>query len=250
MSDIFEAPKSNLVDDKQATTEYGSIEKAINGDYEFSIRAVIKEGWEKTSGAKWAIHMAFFWYFLVLIALVILSQVTMVTVIKQLSDPNAALIYALLEQVLFNLVVMPITVGVFILGIKRSVDAPLESTSVFDYFGKMGKLFVTLILVYIMMIIGFILLVIPGIYLSIAYFMAMPLVVEKGLSPWQAMEVSRKAISKRWFSFFFLGMLLSLILVVSMIPLGIGMIWTLPLMLITYGVVYRNMFGVEGATRI
>lgn len=248
MSDIFEAPKADLVDQKDATTEYGSVEKAISGDYEFSIGGVIKEGWQKTKGAKWPMILAFFWYFLVAIALVVLMQLAMVTMISQIPDPNLILAVSIVEQVVLNLIILPIATGLFILGIKRSVNAPLESTSVFDYFNKTGSILLTVILVYIMVIIGFVLLILPGIYLSLAYFMALPLVVEKGLSPWQAMEVSRKAITKRWFSFFFLGLLMFIILGVSMIPLGIGLIWTLPMMLICYGILYRNMFGVEGKT--
>ena len=73
------------------------------------------------------------------------------------------------------------------------------------------------------------LLLIPGIYLSIAYRLAIPLVVERGLSPWQALEASRKAISQHWFKVFGLFFVLMLIMLLSMIPLGIGLIWTLPL---------------------
>ena len=32
-----------------------------------------------------------------------------------------------------------------------------------------------------------------------AYLLAIPLVVERGLSPWQALEASRKAITQHWF---------------------------------------------------
>ena len=105
-----------------------------------------------------------------------------------------------------------------------------------------------MLLMYLMILIGFVLLIIPGIYLMIAYFMAMPLVVEKGLSPWQALEVSRKTITHRWFSVFFFSIVMTLILIISMIPLGIGVIWTAPMMMIAYGIMYRNMFGVEAAT--
>jgi len=248
MSDIFEAPKSELIEPGNATTEYGSVEKAVAGDYEFSIGDVLKEGWQKTKGAKWPIHLAFFWYFLVVIAVAVLMQLAMVTIISKLPDPNIIIAVSVGQQIVLNLIVLPIVMGIFLLGVKRSVNAPLESTSVFDYFSKTGTIFLTVLLVYVMVIIGFILLVLPGIYLSLAYFMALPLVVEKGLSPWQAMEVSRKAITKRWFSFFFFGLIIAVIMFVSMIPLGIGLIWTLPMMLICYGILYRNMFGVEGDT--
>ena len=70
------------------------------------------------------------------------------------------------------------------------------------------------------------------------------LVVERGLSPWQALEASRKAISQHWFKVFGLFFVLMLIMLLSMIPLGIGLIWTLPLLIVTMGVLYRTIFGV------
>jgi len=143
---------------------------------------------------------------------------------------------------------MPMIMGIVMMGIKRSVDAPISASMVFNNFSKMLPLFATMILMYIMILIGLVLLVIPGIYLMIAYYMAMPLVVEKGLSPWQAMETSRKTITHRWFSVFGLFIVMIIILTISMIPLGLGMIWTLPMMMIAYGILYRNMFGVEAST--
>jgi uncharacterized membrane protein len=125
---------------------------------------------------------------------------------------------------------------------------PISAGSIFGYFSKMFSLLLTMILMYIMVLIGFLLLVLPGIYLAVAYYMAMPLVVEKGMSPWQALETSRKAITHRWFSVFGLFFIMSLILFVSAIPLGLGMIWTLPMLIIAFGILYRNMFGVEADT--
>ncbi len=68
-------------------------------------------------------------------------------------------------------------------------------------------------------------------------------------SPWQALETSRKAVTKRWFSLFGLYVVLTLITVVAMIPLTLGLIWTVPLFFIATGIVYRNMFSCEEATK-
>ena len=106
----------------------------------------------------------------------------------------------------------------------------------------------TYVLMMVLIVIGFFLLVIPGIYLSIAYSMAMLLVIDKKMSPWQALETSRKAVTKKWFSFFGLYLCIGLILVVSAIPLLIGWIWTIPLAIISTGMVYRNLFGCAPAT--
>lgn len=46
---------------------------------------------------------------------------------------------------------------------------------------------------------GYLLLIIPGIYLQVVWCFATLLVVDKGLEPWSALETSRKAVSKQWF---------------------------------------------------
>ena len=84
-----------------------------------------------------------------------------------------------------------------------------------------------------------------GLYLSVAYMLALPLVAERGLTPWQALETSRKAISRHWFKVFGLLLVLSLLMLVSMIPLFIGLIWTGPLFVVSMGILYRTIFGVR-----
>ena len=66
--------------------------------------------------------------------------------------------------------------------------------------------------------------------------LAIPLIVERGLSPWQAMEASRKAITQHWFKVFGLFLLL-------------GLIWTIPLFVMVMGVLYRTIFGVLPVAR-
>lgn len=248
MSNAYEAPESNLVNENLSTGDYGSVEKAIRGEYEFSIGSVLSEAWEKTSGSKWPIHLGFFYYFLVVIAVMIGLGVVMAGLMAVTEEPVVLVLVQVVTQLGINLIAMPMIMGIVMMGIKRSVDAPISASMVFNNFSKILPLFATIILMYIMMLIGFLLLVIPGIYLMIAYYMAMPLVVEKGLSPWQAMETSRKTITHRWFSVFGLFIVMIIILTISMIPLGLGMIWTLPMMMIAYGILYRNMFGVEAST--
>lgn len=226
----------------------GSIEKAVSGDYEFSIGEVISEAWAKTSGAKWTIHLAFLYFFMVMMA-VLMAFIFLSTILMgEAQDPSGNVIMELVIQLGLNLIILPMMAGVTILGIKRSVDAPIKSGSIFGHFSKMIPLLLTMILMYIMIFIGFLLLVLPGIYLAVAYYMAIPLVVEKGMSPWQALETSRKAVTRRWFSVFAFFIIMGVIAFVSAIPLGLGLIWTMPLMIIAFGILYRNMFGVEAET--
>jgi uncharacterized membrane protein len=103
---------------------------------------------------------------------------------------------------------------------------------------------------YLLIAIGFVLLIIPGIYLMVSYYLALPLLIEKDLGVWQALETSRKAVSKRWFAIFGLFLLLGLINFATVFTLFIGMIWTVPMSVIAFGILYRNVFGIEAATLI
>ena len=231
-------------------SSYGSIEKAISGDYEFSVFGVISEAWDKTSGAKWPIHLAFLFYFLVTIAIVVVAviAITALSIGAVATDSTMPLLMQIVLQIVMNLIMLPMIMGIVMMGIKRSVDSPISSSSVFAYFSRMFMLLLTIIIMYIMVAIGFFLLIIPGIYLMVAYYMALPLVVEKQMGPWQALETSRKTINHCWFRMVGFMIVLSVVLTISMIPLGIGLIWSLPLFIIAYGIVYRNMFGVEPMT--
>ena len=100
----------------------------------------------------------------------------------------------------------------------------------------------------VMILIGTVLLVLPGIYLAVSYQLALPLVADKGLGPWEAMEASRKTVTHKWFTFFGLGLVAGLAAAGSVFLLGIPLIWVLPACLIGMGIVYRNALGVEQAT--
>jgi hypothetical protein len=62
---------------------------------------------------------------------------------------------------------------------------------------------------------------------------------------WQAMELSRKTITKQWFRFFGLGIVAVVLIVVSAIPFGIGLIWSIPTVYIAYGLLYHHLFDEE-----
>ena len=128
----------------------------------------------------------------------------------------------------------------------KNVKPPLTSNTFMPATlqARTVPLVITAIISMVLIYLGMILLIIPGLYLAIAYMLAIPLVVERGLSPWQALEASRKAISQHWFKVFGLFLLLGLITGISAIPLGIGLVWTIPLFTIAIGVLYRTIFGV------
>ena len=219
-------------------------ESAEFDDYDFSIGAVLSESWEKTNGLKGA-----FWAAGAIVFLVMIVLGGVVGGGSAVFVGNGDVIAGGLSSIIFQLVIMaimyPFAAGIMMLGVERSVDLPVSYKSVFGYFAYTLPLLGVAVLMSILVAVGFLLLVIPGIYLSLAYMFVVPLVVEKNLGIWGAMETSRKAVTSHWFKLFFLFLIMSIIVIISALPFGIGLIWTYPMMVAMMGVMYRDIFGVE-----
>ena len=101
-----------------------------------------------------------------------------------------------------------------------------ESTEIADAFSGFsvcfGQLALASIVVILLVLLGCLLLVLPGIYLAVCWMFTFPLVRDKGLGFWEAMELGRKVVTAQWFRVFGLLLLIAvLMLVLLAIPLGI-----------------------------
>ena len=221
----------------------GTLQDGIEGNYDFSISDVIKEAWQKTDGVKGT-----FWAALIIAIIGIpVGIFVIILAISILLGMPASLIQIIpyLVQIVLFIILLPFIVGIIMIAVRRSVELPVRFSIIFDYFGYTIPIVIAFLLTNLLVTIGLMALLIPGYYLLIAYFCTLPLIVEKNLGPWKAMEASRKAVTHHWFKVFFTFLFMSLIVIISAIPFGIGLIWTLPMIFNVQGILYRIMFGVE-----
>lgn len=243
MSDIYQAPDAELTTGEEGGA-YGSLEKGVAGDYSLSIGEILGEAWRRTKGNKGTIWLAILLYIVAFAAVsFVAGMLTGYSAFDIEQQVNASMTSSLLYNVIVNVVAGPLMAGMMMIGIKIARDEKTSPTEIFAHFDKLLPLVVASILMTILMMLGFILLVLPGIYLMVAYMLALPLIVDQNLGPWQALETSRKAITKHWFGFFGFLIVCLLLYIAGALPLLIGLIWVLPLLSIAFGVVYRNIFG-------
>lgn len=153
--------------------------------------------------------------------------------------PELFLIYTVLYLVAMPiggfLLTAPLSAGYFI--VARRLDK--GKTIVFDHFFDGFKMFMPLFLLTIIsaivIFIGFIALIIPGIYLSVAYTFAIFFIIFEKLDFWEAMEASRKIVAREWFSVFVLVIALGLLNFLGLMAFGIGLLFTVP---ISYAALY------------
>lgn len=211
----------------------GTLQRELNPNW--TIGEVLSEAWKLKDGFKGT-------YWGALLIYVVISMILSGVFQFVAGDSD---IMGFITQVLFVLITYPLWVGLMMIAIKRSVGTPTAASMVFDYYPKTIPIFLTYLLMVVMVVIGLVLLVLPGIYLMFAYALALPLVGDKNIGPWEALEASRKALTPCWFRFFGLGLIGAAVLVVSAIPLGLGWIWTLPFLGLAMAIVYRDVVGVS-----
>jgi uncharacterized membrane protein len=227
-------------------TSSGGLEAGIAGHYSFQIGEVLSEAWGKVSGAKGPIFGGFFAMYAISFLLMFIGGM-LVSLLG--FNENMGMMLAFITQLGLQLIYAALTVvmtaGIMMMGVQRAADESINFSMLFDGIAKVKPLLIAMILQTIIIMLGFLLLILPGIYLGVAYGLTYPLIMDKDLGPWEAMEASRKAIHHHWCQIFILGLLMTLIIVFSAIPLGIGLIWTIPMGTIVLGIVYRIIFGIE-----
>jgi hypothetical protein len=100
-----------------------------------------------------------------------------------------------------------------------------EATEIGDAFSGFSVCFGQLVLATmactILILIGMVCLILPGIYLAVCWVFTYVLVRDKGLAFWDAMELGRKAITRQWFRVFGLVLLIGLMAAILLaVPMG------------------------------
>ncbi len=237
MSDLYQPPGDDTNATDPSPSRGDSVERALAGDFDFDPLEVLKQAWQLTDGVKLILLVGMF-------AVAIGSIVAQAVVGFVASGPLMA---GLLGTLLQLIVVGPIYGGMLIVALRQATGQRIAMDDLWSQFSKAAPIIFVIVLSNLLVITGFILLILPGIYLSVAYVLALPLVVDRGMAPWQALETSRKVITKCWWRMAFTWLLCVLIIIVGALPLLIPLIWILPMVVLVIAVVYRNLFGVASS---
>ena len=201
---------------------------------DWSIGEVLKTANEKQVGFKFNYYIAMIIYGAVSIAITLVQEATVGTT----GDLAASLV-----EIIVTLILFPLGVGLGLLGIRRAAGKETPVSTLWEPYSHALPLIVMFVLMAVLIVAGFFLLVLPGIYLSIAYSFAPYLIVEKNMGVWEALETSRKAITQYWWRYFGLMIVALVLIIIGAIPLLIGLIWVLPIVAIATGEVFAKTFG-------
>lgn len=211
----------------------------------------LKEGWEKTYGIKTT-----FWAAILILFVIGLVFVIAETITKEAAPGQEYIIQALSQFILFLL-----NMGLIYMGVSRALDRHITYRDVFkpfawDYiFRLIGYhiLLMAISLIFVLAIVFFaffgifwiiaasIIATLAGIFILTRLILAVPYILDLKSGPFTAIKLSWRATADHFWEILAILILLFIIIVVSTIPFGIGLIWTIPLGYITTGVIYRKL---------
>lgn len=188
-------------------------------DYELDIFNCLGRGWDKVKSD--------FWPIVGVTALILLL----------LSVSGAAYVGIVLAG--------PLLGGLYWYYLKLIRGQPAELGDAFAGFTQFFflHLFLASLVSSLLVALGLALCLLPGIYLGVAWKLALPLIMDKRLEFWPAMELSRKVISRHWWSFFGLLILSGLLNLAGVLACFVGVFVTVPVTLLALMYAYEDIFG-------
>lgn len=220
-----------------------AIENALNGNYNVDVDAVLKEAWHITQSDKRVMVAGIF--LLVVIVVLTLQLMPLVTGYQWQQEKPLPLQFAL--DIGMLLITVPFVAALVMLGVNQSRGKIATMAALTQYLPQTLLLALTAIISGIVVQLGLLLFILPGLYLLVATGFAVPLVLDKGLSPMQAVIISIRVVNQQWKAFVKLYLILTLLtFFLSLITFGIALIWLMPLYYNAKGILYRDIFTEAG----
>jgi uncharacterized membrane protein len=227
-------------------------EELLARDYELDMGSCITRAWELLKQHFWPmVGVAFLLTMIMGAVQQLLSLLSQSSVHEMIVDhkvnPVSVLILALT-----SLLAAPVnyvaTAGLlnYYLRLIRKQPATMG-----DAFAGFTTEFVPLVLLglvsSLLALVGYALCVLPGIYLAVAWWFALPLVIDRHLGFWDAMEISRKVVNKHWFYVFAFVLVIGLLGVAGIVACCVGIFVTMPIFWAAWMYAYEDIFGPRSA---
>lgn len=226
--------------------------------YQLPVEETLKSAWAKVHGAKATIWAALGILFAIVFCLGIIQGIT--------EAINHSLFQAM--KLITNLISYFLQLGVVYIGICRAKDQPIAYQLMFRPFGLYRAL--SIIGLYIAEMVLFILPLLIGvaggfvinlafplsgligglliaasglslIYLVVRLIPSLAIILDQDANPIEAIKRSFHLTKGNVLRLCLLSVIQIIILLICIIPLGIGLIWGLPFTFITYGTIYQTL---------
>lgn len=226
----------------------GDLERALSDGFRLDLKTTFRDAWTLSFGAKAGFLLASAF---VCALIMLLTQLTRYYSWLDMNSPAVSfLVNAFLAAVL-----SPVSSGLDMMGVRRALFSSVRVGMLFDYTGRAAALIQCSLLMSgckggLVSLAMHLHLTDSGCALLLLTFntcmlFTIPLVLERGLSPAKAMLTSFRLFLRGWPHLLMVSAVLTTFFVLAMLPLGLGLIWMVPVYWIVNGIIYRDVCGVR-----
>ncbi|MAE70307.1 MAG: hypothetical protein CME06_07530 [Gemmatimonadetes bacterium] len=152
-------------------------------------------------------------------------------------------IVPVLGTILAGALLTPLYAGFFLVAFRFLDGGSYEFMDFFKGYEQFTPIFLLGLISNALTTVGYFLLIVPGIYLNVAWIFGLPLLLTGRGDFWSALTMSMKVVNRGFISVFGLAMLLMIMNVAGAMLLGVGLLLTVPLSACAIAVAYRDVFG-------
>lgn len=191
-------------------------------------------------GFGWKIAKKNIWFFVVIFVIVALVNMAPGSINNYTRDNLPVLAFIL--SIIVWVVQMIVQMGMINIALKFNDDKKTEYADLF-YYTPIVNYIAGSILYGLIVVLGFILFIIPGIYFAIKYQFYSYLIIDKGFGPVAALKKSAEMTKGVKWNLFIFGLVLFGINILGALALLIGLLWTVPTSMVATAFVYRKLLS-------
>lgn len=136
-----------------------------------------------------------------------------------------------------------ITVGSARVHLAAARGEPVEFGDYFSGGDRFGSSILTLILMYAGIFTGFLLLLVPGLILALAWSMSLICLADTDVSPTDALRESYRITKGHRLAFLGFGLASGFVLVAGFLALGVGLLVAFPAIMVAFAAIYVRISG-------
>lgn len=228
---------------------FARLQQSLQQGFTLAPKAIFQEAWQRIHGAKMTILLAAIG---VVGCWLVLNQL-LATVAGDGEEMSWGVSLLGLG---ISMIIAPMSAALDMMGVHRAVERPIRPNQIFDYFRFLLPLAVASLLMGIisslfmplgqMLGLSPVLSLLPTLVLSVALMFTFPLILDKGMTPLQAITTSLRLFAKQWLLLLSIHILMLLLFMGAIFTLGVGLVWAIPMYVVVKGILYREACGVEG----
>lgn len=204
----------------------------------FSKGEALRFGWERFKN-----NLGFFIGLMIIVALIYIAAGIIVNIIfpRPMHHMHTNMILVLIRKAISWIVYSIISIGIIKIAIENADGKRGKISDLYQHLHLLPRYLLGVIIYDLIVFVGLILLIIPGIIWAVKYQFLSFFIVDKELSPLDALKESEKLTSGIKFDLFIFDLLVGIINILGALPFGLGLIITVPITSIAMAFIYRKL---------